>query len=135
MAQRYTVIEVIVRYSIKGIFIAAGILLLAAAGYAESQYTDAQIADAIYLAEGGPKALYAYGVLKHYRHTSARQACLNTIAHARRDYKDSGDFILFLSKRYAPIGAANDPRGLNKNWIKNVKFFLQKAEQSKESVK
>jgi hypothetical protein len=22
------------------------------------------------------------------------------------------------------VGAANDPRGLNKNWIKNVKYFL-----------
>ncbi len=32
-------------------------------------------------------------------------------------------FISFLGSRYAPIGAGNDPRGLNKNWVPNVSRF------------
>ncbi len=31
-----------------------------------------------------------------------------------------GDFIPFLGKRYCPVGADNDPNGLNKHWVKNV---------------
>lgn len=33
-------------------------------------------------------------------------------------------YIEFLASRYCPIGADNDPQGLNKNWVKNVKYFL-----------
>lgn len=29
-------------------------------------------------------------------------------------------FILFAQRRYCPIGAENDPEGLNKNWATNV---------------
>jgi hypothetical protein len=38
----------------------------------------------------------------------------------------TGDFISYLSKSYCPIGASNDPKGLNKNWVKNVKTFYNK---------
>ena len=31
-----------------------------------------------------------------------------------------GDFNTFLQKRYCPVGAKNDPSGLNKNWLQNV---------------
>tara|TARA_Y100000034_G_scaffold53622_1_gene65808 strand:- start:90 stop:692 length:603 start_codon:yes stop_codon:yes gene_type:complete len=30
------------------------------------------------------------------------------------------DFITFLGNRYCPVGADNDPNGLNKHWIPNV---------------
>ena len=33
------------------------------------------------------------------------------------------DFIAFLGKRYAPVGAKNDPEGLNQNWVKNVRYW------------
>jgi len=36
------------------------------------------------------------------------------------------DFITFLGNRYCPIGAANDPKGLNRNWGKNVTYFYNK---------
>ncbi len=36
------------------------------------------------------------------------------------------DFISFLGNRYCPVNAENDPNGLNKNWIKNVSFWVQK---------
>lgn len=35
-----------------------------------------------------------------------------------------GDFITFLGKRYCPVDADNDPTGLNKHWIGNVKMWV-----------
>ena len=35
-----------------------------------------------------------------------------------------GDFITFLGNRYCPVGAENDPTGLNKHWIKNVRKLV-----------
>jgi len=80
-----------------------------------------RLATAIYKAEGGAKTKHPYGILAHYNTTTPRQACINTINHAIRDYKGGEkEFISFLGSRYCPVGAANDPTGLNKNWIKNV---------------
>lgn len=93
-------------------------------------YSNNKIADAIYKAEGGSRASHAYGILAHYKHTTPRQACLNTIANARCKYEKSDkyiDFISFLGKIYCPIGASNDPMGLNKNWVKNVRYFLREG--------
>jgi hypothetical protein len=56
-----------------------------------------------------------------------RQACINTINHALRDWDGKGDFIEFLGSRYCPIGAKNDPTGLNKNWVKNVTYYYNKG--------
>ena len=97
---------------------------IAFAGGDSHFYSDDQIADAIYIAEGGAKTAHPYGILKTYKATTSRQACINTIRHARRDWNGSGDFIAFLGSRYAPVGAANDPTNLNKNWIKNVRDIL-----------
>jgi len=30
------------------------------------------------------------------------------------------DFIKFMQRRWAPVGAVNDPNGLNNNWYENV---------------
>jgi NRPS condensation-like uncharacterized protein len=87
-------------------------------------YSVDQLADAIYKAENSKT--HPYGILAHYKHTTSRQACINTINHAKRDWDGRGDFIIFLASRYAPIGVKNDPNNLNKNWIKNVKYFLDK---------
>jgi len=88
-------------------------------------YTNEQIADAIYQAEGGSKTRHPYGILAKYKHTTPRQACLNTISHAKKDWNGKGDFLEFLQKRYAPLNAKNDPTGLNKNWLKNVQWWLK----------
>ena len=37
-----------------------------------------------------------------------------------------GDFIKFLGSKYAPIGAENDPTGLNANWVRNVSHWYKK---------
>ena len=88
-----------------------------------------KLATSIWHAEGGAKTRHPYGILKRYKTTTPRQACINTIKSGLRRYavyKGSDDFITFLSKTYAPINAANDPTGLNRNWISNVKFFYNK---------
>lgn len=37
-----------------------------------------------------------------------------------------GKFVDFMQHRWAPIGAKNDPKNLNKNWAPNVRGALQK---------
>lgn len=85
-----------------------------------------KLANAIYYAEGGSKTSHPYGILSHYKHTTPRQACINTIKHALKDYNKKEDFIVFLGNRYCPVGAKNDPMGLNKNWVKNVRRIYEK---------
>jgi NRPS condensation-like uncharacterized protein len=84
-----------------------------------------RLADAIFRAENSKS--HPYGILTHYKHTTPRQACINTINHALRDWNGKGDFIAFLGSRYAPIGAKNDPKGLNKNWVRLVRYFYEKS--------
>lgn len=88
-----------------------------------------QIADAIYKAEGGLKAKKPFGILSVpcEGYEECRQICLNTIRnnHIRwiRDGRPK-EYLEYLRDRYCPINADNDPKGLNKNWLKNVKKFL-----------
>ena len=91
-----------------------------------------KLADAILRAEGNSN----YGILKHYKHTSYRQACKNTCQHAYKDWLKYAvragkghkmGYLEFLRDRYAPIGADNDPTGLNKNWLRNVQYFYKEA--------
>ena len=107
------------------------ILLIATAAYGCSTWNN-DLADAIYKAEGGGSISHPYGILSHYQHTTPRQACLNTIAHAEKRWERAGrpsDFVEFLAATYCPVGAANDPSGLNRNWVKNVKHFMQVKNQ------
>ena len=104
--------------------LAIAILLLSGVARAEEINLDIErLATAIYYAEGGAKTNHPYGILTKYEHTTPRQACINTIKHALRDWNGEDDFIIFLGNRYCPIGASNDPKGLNKNWVKNVRYF------------
>ena len=64
---------------------------------------------------------YPFGVMIQCR--NPRQICMNTVKHAEAKWTAAGkpgDFIVFLSKTYAPQKALNDPNKLNKNWTKNV---------------
>lgn len=88
--------------------------------------TDEQIVDAIGKAENSKG--HPYGILAHYKNTTPRQACLNTVRSSRRRFirqNKEKDFIHFLSLTYCPIDCSND-NGTNKYWEKNVKFFLYK---------
>ena len=52
---------------------------------------------------------------------------LNTIKSNLKRWNGQGSFIVFMSKSYCPIGAANDPTGLNKNWVKNVTYYYERG--------
>lgn len=95
-------------------------------------YTDDEIVNAIYKAEGGKKAQYPFGIrsVNCDGYDDCRQVCLNTVRNNRKRYADYGHkkydtYLEFLASRYAPVGADNDPKNLNKNWIKNVTLFLE----------
>lgn len=92
-------------------------------------------ADAIYKAEGNDKTKYPYGILKRYKVTTPRQACINTVRHKYQDWlvlkANKGlreDFIDYLASKYAPNFATNDPKRLNKNWAGNVRYWLTKGD-------
>ena len=81
---------------------------------------------AIYKAEGGSRTKHPYGILAKYKTTTPKQACINTVNSAIKRYKSDSkgmEFIPFLGMTYCPVGAANDPNGLNKNWVPNVRRF------------
>lgn len=89
-------------------------------------YTPVQWCEAIRKAEGNDN----YGILAHYKNTSYRQACINTVIHKHKQWLKGGkrgSFLGYLSVRYAPIGANNDPDGLNINWKHNVRYWLERG--------
>lgn len=105
------------------------VLMLSGQALAAEIIDVGKLADAIYLAEGGSKTSHAYGILAKYKHTTPRQACINTINSGIKRFNKQTrekDFIVFLSRTYCPIGALNDPNNLNVNWVKNVKYFYNR---------
>ena len=93
------------------------------------------IADAIYVAEGGKKTRYPYGIsvkksgIQTADEADARKICLNTIGHALNDWKSQGskgDFIDFLSLKYCHEN--------HKHWAKMVKSIMAK-QQKEKSIK
>ena len=111
-------------------FLLVFVVCFAASAYA---YSDDEVANAIYKAEGGSRAKFLYGIrsVKYKDEADARRICLNTIRNNRARFAKQNkhkDYIEFLASRYCPVGADNDKKGVNKNWIKNVRFFLAKKE-------
>ena len=93
-------------------------------------YTNEQIADAIYKTEGGDRAKVPYGVLS-IKTNDPRGVCINTIKKQRIRHKKhdcNSDFITCLGNRYCPV--SSDSKG-NKNWVKNVKYFLNRNNKGK----
>lgn len=95
-------------------------------------YTLDQWADAIYRAENSHK--HPYGIMVKYAHTSPRNACINTILHKYRDWAKltqqhglKQGFLWYLGNHYSPVGALNDPTGLNIHWQVNVLYWLQRV--------
>jgi hypothetical protein len=90
-----------------------------------------QLADAIYKAENSKR--YPYGIVSidtKGNEEYARKICKNTIRNQIARWKKESvkrPYLESLASRYCPIGASNDPQGLNKNWLKNVKWFLMKG--------
>ena len=96
-------------------------------------YTDEEIANSIFKAEGGENATYLYGIrsVPYKDKAEARQICLNTIRNNRIRFKKQTkytDYLEFLASRYAPTQGKDltkQEKAVNIYWLKNVKFFLQ----------
>lgn len=89
-----------------------------------------KIVDAIYRVEGGEKAKVPFGILsvpcKGY--ADCRRVCKNTVRNNYKRWEKAGrpgDYIEFLARRYAPANVANDPKKLNRNWLKNLRRILK----------
>ncbi len=98
----------------------------------KTDWTNTEIVEAIFKAEGGYKATYLYGIrsVKYEDEAEARQICLNTVINQRRRHSkhDCGkDYLVCLRDRYCPLQAKNDSLGLNSNWLKNVRYFLKRG--------
>ena len=104
--------------------------------HAMETYTDEEIVNAIYKAEGGSKAQYKYGIrsVRYSNETEARKICFNTVRNNRKRFAKYGhrqysSFIQFLGSRYCPTKGGNltaSEKRLNGNWEKNVRLFLAK---------
>ena len=71
-----------------------------------------------------------FGIMNDKADTYSKQAgwCASTcfknyIRWLKTDMKKP--YLVYLANRYAPVGAANDPDGLNINWLKNVVYWLE----------
>ena len=114
-----------------GLYTIILLCLLCSSCMAGTEWTDEQIVNAIFKAEGGYAATYLYGIVSvsYDNEEEARRICFNTVRNNRvRFAKQSkyDDYIDFLGSRYCPVGCDND-RGNNQYWIKNVRYFLNKG--------
>ena len=87
-----------------------------------------RLANAIYKAEGGARAVKPFGILSVpcEGYAECRQICLNTIRnHVKRhaDHECGLDFITCLGRRYCPPTAHK----LNRNWVKNVSYYYNRG--------
>lgn len=94
-------------------------------------YSNENIVNAIYKTEGGNNAQYPYGIrsVKCETEEDCRKVCLRTVKNNRIRYakdarRNAQDYISYLAGVYCPIKAGNDPQGLNRNWLRNVRYFL-----------
>ena len=91
-------------------------------------YSHDEITEAIGKAENSVR--YPYGIKSIDTNGDvayARRICMNSVRNNERRWINAGRpgcFIEFMSRRFCPIGAPDDPTGLNKHWSSNVKYFL-----------
>lgn len=101
--------------------------------YAEDiNYTDEEIVNAIFKAEGGYKTTYLYGIVSvpYSNEAEARRVCFNTVRNNRARFAKQTkhkDYLDFLASRYCPVG--DNDLGTNKYWLKNVRYFLAKGNE------
>ena len=96
----------------------------------------APVVAAIRFAENGRKGR-EYGILHPRVKPTYRSQAGWCAATVQKNFDrwtkagSKGDFITFLGNRYCPVGAENDPTGLNKHWIKNVKKLAKGLDKTK----
>jgi len=91
----------------------------------------APIVAAIRYAENGGKGR-EYGILHPRVKPTYRSQAGWCAATVQKNYDrwtkagKRGAFVVFLGRRYCPVGAENDPQGLNRHWIKNVSHYTSR---------
>lgn len=83
------------------------------------------IANAIYITEGGANTRYPYGI-KSVQTSNPRKICENTINNNYRRWIKAGSmgcYLDYLADRYCPV--VSDPVG-NERWKKNVHKLLKR---------
>ena len=89
-------------------------------------YASNDLCYAIRQAEGNPN----YGIINGSCNPKVGGMCHYMCKEILRVYaqkwNDTGKWLEYVANRWAPIGSANDPTELNKNWKRNVKHFLSK---------
>jgi len=86
------------------------------------------VGEAIKVAENDPERFGVRSVKVKSR-AEAQQVLDNSVRNNRLRWEKAGSpgkFVDFMQKRWAPIGASNDPKGKNKNWSRNVRAALKK---------
>lgn len=78
---------------------------------------------AIERAENDPKRLYGVRLPSVKTHDAAYRTAWITIYHAKQTFR-GGDFVHHLAGIWAPLDDPKDVRGLNRNWERNVRYFL-----------
>ena len=95
---------------------------------AEKDKFISHVGEAIKVAEGDPSR---FGVRseKVKSRGEAQRILDNSVRNNRLRWEKAGKpgkFIDFMQKRWAPVGAENDPKGLNRNWSGNVRAALKR---------
>lgn len=92
-------------------------------------------ADAIYISEGGERAVVPYGMFfkgcdwghVDYCRKIVKNTVYNTLVKYRKDRcLDGEDDLECLERRYCPINDPKDVLGLNRYWIGNMRYYLWK---------
>jgi len=106
-----------------------GLLLFSPMAHATPDFE--KMADVIYKIEGAEKTRHPFGVLsvpcKGY--DECRRITVNSLKNSWKRYQKTDKTIPFdqhFANRWCPVGAENDPQGLNKNWLYNFRFYMEK---------
>lgn len=68
--------------------------------------------------------LYNSSAKKFYSYKTVNDGISAYVRNLKAGYFDKGlDTIEKIQKKYAPVNAANDPTGLNYNWVSGVTYF------------
>lgn len=68
--------------------------------------------------------LYNSSAKKFFKYSNIEDGINAYINNLKKGYFDKGlDTIEKIQKKYCPIGAENDPTGLNANWISGVTYY------------
>lgn len=84
---------------------------------------DAKLIQSVVTAEGNILKAVQCSIPSVKDREEALEITCRSAAHAMSDYivqQGSSGFVAFWAKRWAPVGASNDPTHLNGNWQGNV---------------